>query len=135
MGMLKELVQQLQTRFAVTPVTPAENEGVTAKPSIHAGWTPVTPVTPQNNKGGEAFAKPPAPAPIPAPTHTPEQAANEPTMQDWRELDRAYLEHHAGCIQCLAAGRRRGERCAVGAALWRDYEAVEPPFFKGRIKA
>lgn len=128
MGMLKGLVQQLQAQFAVTPVTPVFRAGVPAKPSIHAGCTPVTPVTPKINKGGGAFAKPPVPAPIPAPAHAPARAANDTTLQDWHALDTAYLLHHAGCIQCKAAGRGRGERCAAGAAQWLAYEAVPPPW-------
>ena len=128
MGMLKDLVRQLQTRFADTPDTPEKNVGYHGKPSIHAGCTPDTPDTPQNNKGQEAIAKPPAPAPIPAPARTPEQAANDASMVDWHALDRAYLDHHLQCIQCKAAGRRRGERCATGAALWRAYESASLPW-------
>lgn len=128
MGMLKELVRQLQTRFADTPDTPEKNVGYHGKPSIHAGCTPDTPDTPQNNKGQEAIAKPPAPAPIPAPARTPEQAANDASMVDWHALDRAYLDHHMQCQECRTAGRRRGDRCATGAALWRAYEAAPVPW-------
>lgn len=78
----------------------------------------------------EQYPSAPAPTPIPAPPTPTTGSANEPTLHDWHELDRAYLNHHLQCTQCLTAGKRRGERCAVGAALWRDYEAAEPPFFK-----
>lgn len=66
----------------------------------------------------------------PAPTQAePQQEpANDPALQDWRELDRAYLVHHAHCIQCKTAGRRRGERCSIGAALWRSYEDAPVPW-------
>ena len=46
MGLLKTIVEQLQARSGVTPVT---HDGVTAKPSTGAGCTPVTPVTPVFN--------------------------------------------------------------------------------------
>ena len=39
----------------------------------------------------------------------------------WRELDRAYLAHHAQCVQCQGAGRGYGARCDVGAGLWAAY--------------
>ena len=41
----------------------------------------------------------------------------------WRELDRAYLAHHAQCNACQCAGRGYGERCPAGAALWAAYLA------------
>lgn len=50
--------------------------------------------------------------------------ADKPTNPDaWRELDRAYLAHHAGCTVCQAAGRgaRYGLRCGTGTALWASY--------------
>ncbi|WP_213360035.1 hypothetical protein [Brachymonas denitrificans] len=56
------------------------------------------------------------------------EPANDPTFLDWRELDRAYLDHHAHCLQCKTAGRRRGERCSIGAALWRSYEEAPVPW-------
>ncbi len=62
---------------------------------------------------------PAANAPAPAPT---------PSGPTWRELDRAYLAHHQQCSACQCAGRRRGDRCAVGAALWRAYEAAPVPW-------
>lgn len=41
----------------------------------------------------------------------------------WLELDKAYQRHHWSCPQCQAAGRRaNGQRCGVGAALYRAYE-------------
>ena len=54
--------------------------------------------------------------------------ANDPTLADWKTLDRAYLAHHAQCPHCIAAGRGYGQRCGTGAALWRSYEAVPYPF-------
>jgi hypothetical protein len=36
----------------------------------------------------------------------------------WRELDRAYFEHHFTCETCIAAGQGYGWRCGVGASLW-----------------
>lgn len=46
-----------------------------------------------------------------------------PEVTDWHTLDAAYLAHHFSCLVCIAAGRgyRYGQRCAVGAALWRAY--------------
>lgn len=128
MGTLKELVQRLQAQFAGTPGTPVFQAGVPEKPSIHAGCTPGTPGTPKNGKGGDAYACHHVPASIPAPARTPAQAANDPTVEDWRALDKAYMGHHVQCPQCQAAGRRRGDRCAVGAALWRAYEAAPVPW-------
>ena len=36
----------------------------------------------------------------------------------------AYHAHHFNCHSCIAAGRgiRYGRRCAVGLALWNDYD-------------
>lgn len=70
----------------------------------------------------------PEPTTIPAPARTPEQAANDDSMADWHPLDRAYLDHHMQCQECRTAGRRRGDRCATGAALWRAYEAAPLPW-------
>lgn len=117
MGLLKSIVEQLQARSGVTPVT---HDGVTAKPSTGAGCTPVTPVTPQNWYDGKAIIE------------TPMQAANDPTLADWKTLDRAYLAHHVQCPQCIAAGRGYGQRCGTGATLWRSYEAVPYPFDRNK---
>ena len=113
MGLLKTIVEQLQARSGVTPVT---HDGVTAKPSTGAGCTPVTPVTPQNRYDGKAIIE------------TSMQAANDPRLADWKTLDRAYLAHHVQCPQCIAAGRGYGQRCGTGATLWRSYEAVPYSF-------
>ena len=118
MGMLKTIIEQLQARSGVTPVTPQKTAGVTAKPNTGAGWTPVTPVTPQNRYDGKAIMETPIPA------------ANDPTLADWKTLDRAYLTHHAQCHQCRSAGRGYGQRCGTGATLWRSYEAAPTPFDK-----
>ena len=56
--------------------------------------------------------------------------ANDPTLADWKTLDRAYLTHHAQCHQCRSAGRGYGQRCGTGATLWRSYEAAPTPFDK-----
>lgn len=39
----------------------------------------------------------------------------------------AYNLHHVNCHQCIAAGRgeRYGGRCAVGLALWNDYNGID----------
>ena len=55
-------------------------------------------------------------------------AANEPSIADWKTLDRAYLAHHVQCPQCIAAGKGYGQRCGAGATLWRQYEAAPTPF-------
>lgn len=52
-------------------------------------------------------------------------AAEPPTdMIDWRELARAYQQHHFACRYCIAAGRGAvyGRRCGVGAALRNAYQ-------------
>lgn len=138
MGLLKQMVERLQGQF-VHPVHPQKNQGAQRKPAPILAVHCVHPVHPQNNDAGTVhqfspMPSAPAPAPIPAPAHTPEQAANDSTVEDWRTLDRAYMDHHMTCTQCKTAGRRRGDRCAVGAALWRAYEAAEPPFADKRVK-
>jgi hypothetical protein len=57
----------------------------------------------------------------------PRPAANDPTLADWKTLDRAYLAHHVQCPQCIAAGRGYGQRCGTGLALWREYDACPVP--------
>ena len=44
-------------------------------------------------------------------------------LLDWKELAEAYHVHHFNCTVCIAAGRgsRYGQRCGVGAAMWRAY--------------
>ena len=132
MGALKALIQRLHAQAAtpvtravtpsVTPVTPQKTAGVTEKSNEINGVTRVTPVTPKFDKGQVEIA----PASIPALAIPGAEAANEAELYDWHELDRAYLDHHMQCTQCKTAGRRRGERCAIGAALWRDYEQAMP---------
>ena len=83
----------------------------------------------------------PAPAPVPAPAPAPAMQASPmnsghvagaPPAQlstgpnftqaaPWRELDRAYLAHHAQCVQCQGAGRGYGARCDGGMGLWAAY--------------
>lgn len=48
---LEQLLKKLAARNAVTPVTPAVSDGVTAKPAPAKACTPVTSVTPQNALG------------------------------------------------------------------------------------
>ena len=121
MGLLKSIVEQLQARGGVTPVTPEKNAGVTAKPNTGADWTPVTPVTPPNRYDGKAIRQPPM------------TAANDPTLADWKTLDRAYQAHHGQCPQCIAAGRGYGQRCGAGAALWCSYQAAPYPFERRKL--
>ncbi len=52
------------------------------------------------------------------------------TQAEWLALDRAYQDHHFRCPVCIAAGKGYGERCGVGAILWRSYEATLTPFDK-----
>ena len=139
MGMLKELVRQLQTRFADTPDTPEKNVGYHGKPSIHAGCTPDTPdtscfvdtrINAQFAQFGEAVNDPASTQPpdlvqpsAPAPDKTdkpPKQTFME-NADTWRELDRAYQAHHFKCPICKAAGLGYGLRCGAGAALWTAY--------------
>lgn len=118
MGMLKTIIEQLQAQSYGTPGTPEKTAGVPAKPNTGAAWAPGTPGTPQNRYTGKAIMETPIPA------------ANDPTLADWKTLDRAYLTHHAQCHQCRSAGRGYGQRCGTGAALWRSYEAAPTPFDK-----
>lgn len=48
-----------------------------------------------------------------------------PESVNWRVLDAAYLAHHFNCPICISAGRgsQYGQRCGVGAVLWRAYAA------------
>ena len=102
---LKDLMARLESRMAVTSVTCDVTPAVTAKPSIHAGWTPVTPVTSRFSDTRAANEmEPPA----------------DPNA--WRELARAYHAHHFGCPTCVAGGQGRGLRCGVGASLWGSYQ-------------
>ena len=50
----------------------------------------------------------------------------EHSIDDWRELDRAYQSHHWNCVTCQASGRGKnyGLRCGAGAALWAIYTAA-----------
>ena len=118
MGLLKTIIEQVQAQSYGTPGTPEKTAGVPAKPNTGAAWAPGTPGTPQNRYDGKAIMETPIPA------------ANDPTMADWKTLDRAYLTHHAQCHQCRSAGRGYGQRCGTGAALWRSYEAAPTPFDK-----
>ncbi|MGK2915798.1 MAG: hypothetical protein ACSLE5_15355 [Porticoccaceae bacterium] len=70
---LDDLLARLEGR-AVTPVTPTEIDGVTAKPAQSLACTPVTPVTPKKNNTG-ADANPP----------TPLSAQTEATIRAWLE--------------------------------------------------
>ena len=62
---------------------------------------------------------PTAPDPVQPQASSPDRSPTAP----WRELDRAYLAHHAQCNACQCAGRGYGERCPAGAALWAAYLA------------
>ena len=55
-----------------------------------------------------------------AASHTPEPPDN---AVDWKVLAAAYYAHHFNCATCIAAGRGRryGQRCGAGMALWRAY--------------
>ena len=69
-----------------------------------------------------AAPEPPPPAPAQPQATDPDRSPTAP----WRELDRAYLAHHAECTACQCAGRGYGERCAVGAALWAGTSTTRP---------
>lgn len=45
---------------------------------------------------------------------------------DQEAVDRAYLDHHFNCPQCIAAARgaQYGMRCDVGAPLWMTYVGI-----------
>jgi len=43
---------------------------------------------------------------------------------DWRPLAAAYHAHHFACPTCIAAGRRYGLRCGLGATLWSAYQTA-----------
>ena len=81
-----------------------------------------------------SVAQTPAPAPAPAETPAtgvslgskPGKPAKRLNFLDWAdgwiELDRAYQRHHFACPVCISAGKGYGQRCGVGAALYRSYE-------------
>ncbi|MBS0508998.1 MAG: hypothetical protein JSR53_16615 [Proteobacteria bacterium] len=58
-----------------------------------------------------------------APERVQPQGPDRSPAAPWRELDRAYLAHHAECTACQCAGRGYGRRCDVGAPLWAAYLA------------
>jgi len=47
-------------------------------------------------------------------------------VTDQEAADRAYLDHHFNCQQCIAAGRgdQYCPRCDVGAPLWLAYCSI-----------
>lgn len=47
--------------------------------------------------------------------------------EQWRELARAYHDHHFKCRTCIAASQGVGLRCGIGSALWRAYSLTPPP--------
>lgn len=94
------------------------------KPNIHAGCTPDTADTcekinteanPANDHliGDDLTVANSAPAPEP-----------DANPANWRGLALAYNAHHFNCPACIVAGRGSmyGQRCGVGAALWRAYQ-------------
>ena len=125
---LKSLMQYLKKPVAVTAVTSENLTTIQRKAPIHAGCTPVTAVTCQLNDTrvnvpftpfGEAVNDPANTQPT-TPVTPAKPTAKEQT-DTWRELDKAYQEHHFKCPTCIAAGRGYGLRCGAGAALWTAY--------------
>ena len=64
-------------------------------------------------------------APEPAPAAADRiESAREQARMDWRQADRAYLNHHFRCPTCISAGKGYGKRCPTGLDLWNAYEAA-----------
>lgn len=136
---LKNLMVRLQSRAAVTPVTPEKSTGLQPEPAWIGACTFVTPVTPlfvdtraivQIGEAGNGLARPEPDAPENLIKPAMPVAANDPTPEPptdpnaWRELAAAYHAHHFNCSVCIAAGRGAGYglRCGAGAALWIPYD-------------
>ncbi len=123
---LKSLMQCLEKRSFVTPVTPEKSMGLQPEPAWIGRVPLVTPVTPHLNdtranallgQFGEAVNDPASAEPVLQ--DKPQAPAVD--VPDWRELDKAYQAHHFKCATCIAAGLGYGLRCGVGAALWTAY--------------
>ena len=111
---------------ADTPDTPPENVRYQAQPAWALGCTLDTSDTPEK---------------INTDIQTTEAAAT-PIQTELKRLFRqrgpwltdteqsaaqAYHAHHFNCHSCIAAGRgtQYGRRCAVGLALWNDYNGTD----------
>lgn len=58
--------------------------------------------------------------------HDVASRAPEPPTEDpsnWKGIAAAYYAHHFSCSTCVGAGRGRryGQRCSEGLALWQEY--------------
>ena len=113
---------------ADTPDTPPENVRYQAQPAWALGCTLDTSDTPEKINAeahaandillGELLTA--------APTEEPKRLFRQrgPWLTDTEQsAAQAYHAHHFNCHTCIAAGRgtQYGRRCAVGLALWNDY--------------
>lgn len=135
----------LKSRHAAeTPLkpheTPEQGMGFQQKIFMNQGFisteTPETLETSINTDSRENFQTRPLSEAVNDPTSAGRHGLQKPApgapakrlkylewADGWLELDKAYQRHHWSCPQCKAAGRRaNGQRCGVGAALYRDYE-------------
>jgi len=117
-----------------TPETPPENVRYQRKPSLALGCTLDTPDTPEKintkaNAANDLFLEEQLTA---APTEQKRIFRQRgPWLTDIEQsAARMYHMHHFNCNTCIAAGRgkRYGNRCTVGLALWNTYRGTSPNF-------
>lgn len=133
----ESLQQYLKSRqSAATSATSEKNMTLQEKPLQIKAVTSATSATSKNTDSRENFQTRPLSEAVNDPTSAGRHGLQKPApgapakrlkyldwADGWIELDRAYQTHHFGCPQCKAAGRRaNGQRCGVGAALYRAYE-------------
>ena len=116
---------------ADTPATPPENVRYQPQPAWALGCTLDTPATPEkiNIEGhagndlllGELLTTEPTESKRVFRQRGPWLTGTE------QSAAQAYHVHHFNCHTCIAAGRsvRYGVRCAVGLALWNDYNRAD----------
>lgn len=114
-----------------TPDTPPENVRYQAEPFIHAGCTLDTPDTCKTIDTEANAVNQPLSGELLTP-QTPEPKLlfrpHGPWLTGRQALDaKEYQLHHFNCPNCIAAGRgeRYGRRCAVGLALWINYNGED----------
>ena len=118
---VKSLMARLQSRTAETPDTLEKIVGYQRKAPIHEGCTPDTSDTSCFSYTRAILRIEPFAEVINDPS-TPPEPPSDPNA--WRELARAYQDHHFVCGTCIAGGRGSmyGLRCGAGAALWTNYQ-------------
>ena len=118
---VKSLMARLQSRAADTPDTLKKIVGYLRKANIHEGCTPDTPDTSCLSDTYAIFQTGSFAEAVNDPSPPPEPPADP---NAWRELAKAYHDHHFVCGTCIAAGRSpdHGTRCCEGSLLWDVYQ-------------